>query len=69
MLKLIGYLQLRDVKVDLLLPVCVSGSMKNPAIVGVLCTDQQGHNLGCKKTLSELFILYYTHRRRRVIGV
>lgn len=22
--------------------------MKNPAIVGVLCTDAQGHNLGCK---------------------
>lgn len=24
-------------------------SMKNPAVVGVLCTDQQGHNLGCKE--------------------
>lgn len=22
--------------------------MKNPSIVGVLCTDAQGHNLGCK---------------------
>lgn len=35
------------------------GSMKNPAVVGVLCTDQQGHNLGCKSTelldLSEIF--------------
>lgn len=26
--------------------------MKNPAIVGVLCTDAQGHNLGCKYRLS-----------------
>lgn len=25
-----------------------SPRMKNPAIVGVLCTDAQGHNLGCK---------------------
>ncbi|PWA30992.1 hypothetical protein CCH79_00010706, partial [Gambusia affinis] len=23
-------------------------TMKNPAVVGVLCTDQQGHSLGCK---------------------
>lgn len=26
--------------------------MKNPAVVGVLCTDQQGHNLGCKEKKS-----------------
>lgn len=23
-------------------------SMKNQAVVGILCTDEQGHNLGCK---------------------
>ncbi|XP_006628505.1 ragulator complex protein LAMTOR5 [Lepisosteus oculatus] len=28
-------------------------TMKNPAIVGILCTDQQGHNLGCRGTLSD----------------
>lgn len=24
-------------------------SMKSPAVVGVLCTDHQGHNLGCEQ--------------------
>lgn len=28
-------------------PVCPR-SMKSPAVVGVLCTDSQGLNLGCK---------------------
>uniref|UniRef100_A0A3B5LCJ3 Ragulator complex protein LAMTOR5 n=1 Tax=Xiphophorus couchianus TaxID=32473 RepID=A0A3B5LCJ3_9TELE len=28
-------------------------SMKNPAVVGVLCTDQQGHSLGCRGSLSD----------------
>ncbi|XP_062854430.1 ragulator complex protein LAMTOR5 [Trichomycterus rosablanca] len=28
-------------------------TMKNPAIVGVLCTDAQGHNLGCRGSLSD----------------
>ncbi|XP_029580011.1 ragulator complex protein LAMTOR5 isoform X2 [Salmo trutta] len=28
-------------------------TMKNPAIVGVLCTDQQGHILGCRGSLSD----------------
>ncbi|CAK7302987.1 ragulator complex protein LAMTOR5 isoform X1 [Canis lupus baileyi] len=28
-------------------------SMKNPSIVGVLCTDSQGLNLGCRGTLSD----------------
>ncbi|XP_017273209.1 ragulator complex protein LAMTOR5 [Kryptolebias marmoratus] len=28
-------------------------TMKNPAVVGVLCTDQQGHNLGCRGSLSD----------------
>ncbi|KPP62801.1 Hepatitis B virus X-interacting protein-like [Scleropages formosus] len=27
--------------------------MKNPAIVGVLCTDQLGHNLGSRGSLSD----------------
>ncbi|CAM4716696.1 unnamed protein product [Leuciscus chuanchicus] len=27
--------------------------MKNPAIVGILCTDAQGHNLGCRGSLSD----------------
>ncbi|MEE6492133.1 hypothetical protein FKM82_016482 [Ascaphus truei] len=27
--------------------------MKNPAIVGVLCTDTQGLNLGCRGSLSD----------------
>ncbi|MGH0129241.1 UNVERIFIED_CONTAM: hypothetical protein FKN15_024701 [Acipenser sinensis] len=27
--------------------------MKNPAVVGVLCTDAQGHNLGCRGSLSD----------------
>uniref|UniRef100_A0A8C5XQB0 Ragulator complex protein LAMTOR5 n=1 Tax=Microcebus murinus TaxID=30608 RepID=A0A8C5XQB0_MICMU len=27
--------------------------MKNPSIVGVLCTDSQGLNLGCHGTLSD----------------
>lgn len=27
--------------------------MKNPSIVGVLCTDSQGLNLGCRGTLSD----------------
>ncbi|MBN3303099.1 LTOR5 protein, partial [Amia calva] len=27
--------------------------MKNTAIVGVLCTDQQGHSLGCRGSLSD----------------
>uniref|UniRef100_A0A8C2TBH6 Ragulator complex protein LAMTOR5 n=1 Tax=Coturnix japonica TaxID=93934 RepID=A0A8C2TBH6_COTJA len=30
-----------------------SRSMKNPAVVGVLCTDSQGLNLGCRGTLSD----------------
>ncbi|XP_060787997.1 ragulator complex protein LAMTOR5 [Neoarius graeffei] len=28
-------------------------TMKNPSIVGVLCTDAQGHNLGCRGSLSD----------------
>ncbi|KAL6119754.1 lamtor5 [Pungitius sinensis] len=28
-------------------------TMKNPAVVGVLCTDQQGHNLGSRGSLSD----------------
>ncbi|KAM4570673.1 ragulator complex protein LAMTOR5 [Fundulus diaphanus] len=28
-------------------------TMKNPAVVGVLCTDQQGHSLGCRGSLSD----------------
>uniref|UniRef100_A0A672UZ94 Ragulator complex protein LAMTOR5 n=1 Tax=Strigops habroptila TaxID=2489341 RepID=A0A672UZ94_STRHB len=34
---------------------CVSPlrSMKSPAVVGVLCTDSQGLNLGCRGTLSD----------------
>ncbi|XP_066559233.1 ragulator complex protein LAMTOR5 [Amia ocellicauda] len=28
-------------------------TMKNTAIVGVLCTDQQGHSLGCRGSLSD----------------
>ncbi|XP_059120934.1 ragulator complex protein LAMTOR5 [Peromyscus eremicus] len=28
-------------------------TMKNPSIVGVLCTDSQGLNLGCRGTLSD----------------
>ncbi|XP_051003011.1 ragulator complex protein LAMTOR5-like [Acomys russatus] len=28
-------------------------TMKNPSIVGVLCTDSQGLNLGCHGTLSD----------------
>ncbi|XP_014002853.1 late endosomal/lysosomal adaptor, MAPK and MTOR activator 5 isoform X1 [Salmo salar] len=28
-------------------------TMKNPAIIGVLCTDQQGHILGCRGSLSD----------------
>ncbi|KAF0036350.1 hypothetical protein F2P81_011662 [Scophthalmus maximus] len=28
-------------------------TMMNPAVVGVLCTDQQGHNLGCRGSLSD----------------
>ncbi|KAJ0064194.1 hypothetical protein NL108_001518 [Boleophthalmus pectinirostris] len=28
-------------------------TMKNPSVVGVLCTDQQGHNLGCRGSLSD----------------
>ncbi|CAI5777396.1 ragulator complex protein LAMTOR5 [Podarcis lilfordi] len=28
-------------------------TMKNPAIAGVLCTDSQGLNLGCRGTLSD----------------
>uniref|UniRef100_A0A3P8UIZ6 Ragulator complex protein LAMTOR5 n=2 Tax=Cynoglossus semilaevis TaxID=244447 RepID=A0A3P8UIZ6_CYNSE len=28
-------------------------TMKNPAVVGVLCTDQQGHNLGCRGSLTD----------------
>ncbi|XP_029470804.1 ragulator complex protein LAMTOR5 [Rhinatrema bivittatum] len=27
--------------------------MKNPSIVGVLCTDSQGLNLGCRGSLSD----------------
>ncbi|XP_035293121.1 ragulator complex protein LAMTOR5-like [Cricetulus griseus] len=29
-------------------------TMKNPSIVGVLCTDSQGLNLGCRGTLSDV---------------
>uniref|UniRef100_A0A8V5GI25 Ragulator complex protein LAMTOR5 n=1 Tax=Melopsittacus undulatus TaxID=13146 RepID=A0A8V5GI25_MELUD len=28
-------------------------TMKSPAVVGVLCTDSQGLNLGCRGTLSD----------------
>ncbi|XP_061592253.1 ragulator complex protein LAMTOR5 [Cololabis saira] len=28
-------------------------TLKNPAVVGVLCTDLQGHNLGCRGSLSD----------------
>ncbi|NWI47667.1 LTOR5 protein, partial [Picathartes gymnocephalus] len=28
-------------------------TMKSPAVVGVLCTDSQGLNLGCEGTLSD----------------
>ncbi|CAO2623418.1 Ragulator complex protein LAMTOR5 [Lemmus lemmus] len=28
-------------------------TMKNPSVVGVLCTDLQGLNLGCRGTLSD----------------
>ncbi|XP_067096444.1 ragulator complex protein LAMTOR5 [Osmerus mordax] len=28
-------------------------TMKNPAVVGVLCTDQQGHTLGCRGSLTD----------------
>uniref|UniRef100_A0A3Q7N9I4 Ragulator complex protein LAMTOR5 n=1 Tax=Callorhinus ursinus TaxID=34884 RepID=A0A3Q7N9I4_CALUR len=28
-------------------------TMKNPSLVGVLCTDSQGLNLGCRGTLSD----------------
>uniref|UniRef100_A0A8C9UQ84 Ragulator complex protein LAMTOR5 n=1 Tax=Spermophilus dauricus TaxID=99837 RepID=A0A8C9UQ84_SPEDA len=28
-------------------------TMKNPSIVGVLCTDSEGFNLGCRETLSD----------------
>ncbi|CAL8368392.1 unnamed protein product [Lota lota] len=28
-------------------------TMKHPSIVGVLVTDQQGHNLGCRGSLSD----------------
>uniref|UniRef100_A0A674GNH4 Ragulator complex protein LAMTOR5 n=8 Tax=Passeriformes TaxID=9126 RepID=A0A674GNH4_TAEGU len=31
----------------------VAPSMKSPAVVGVLCTDSQGLNLGCRGTLSD----------------
>ena len=31
----------------------LEGTMKNPSIVGVLCTDSQGLNLGCRGTLSD----------------
>ena len=31
----------------------LDGTMKNPSIVGVLCTDSQGLNLGCRGTLSD----------------
>ncbi|NXB86682.1 LTOR5 protein, partial [Vidua chalybeata] len=31
----------------------VAPSMKSPAVVGVLCTDSQGLNLGCEGTLSD----------------
>ncbi|VTJ92285.1 Hypothetical predicted protein, partial [Marmota monax] len=29
--------------------------MKNPSIVGVLCTDSQGLNLGCKCFIQSLY--------------
>nr|XP_033810602.1 ragulator complex protein LAMTOR5 [Geotrypetes seraphini] len=28
-------------------------TMKNPSIIGVLCTDSQGLNLGCRGSLSD----------------
>ncbi|XP_076015351.1 ragulator complex protein LAMTOR5 [Genypterus blacodes] len=28
-------------------------TMKNPSVVGILCTDHQGHNLGCRGSLSD----------------
>ncbi|KAJ1137749.1 hypothetical protein NDU88_004146 [Pleurodeles waltl] len=28
-------------------------TMKNPSIVGILCTDSQGLNLGCRGSLSD----------------
>ncbi|XP_024148147.1 ragulator complex protein LAMTOR5 [Oryzias melastigma] len=28
-------------------------TMKNPGVLGILCTDQQGHNLGCRGSLSD----------------
>lgn len=31
----------------------LEGTMKNPFIVGVLCTDLQGLSLGCRGTLSD----------------
>ncbi|XP_034623434.1 ragulator complex protein LAMTOR5 isoform X1 [Trachemys scripta elegans] len=41
----------------LMLKLLISGflfiRMKNPSIVGVLCTDSQGLNLGCRGTLSD----------------
>ncbi|NWI12917.1 LTOR5 protein, partial [Crypturellus soui] len=34
-------------------PAAAARSMKSPAVVGVLCTDSQGLNLGCRGTLSD----------------
>lgn len=34
----------------------LEGTMKNPSIVGVLCTDSQGLNLGCKYLTSSLLV-------------
>ncbi|XP_033053976.1 ragulator complex protein LAMTOR5-like [Trachypithecus francoisi] len=31
----------------------LEGTVKNPSIVGVLCTDSQGLNLGYRETLSD----------------
>ncbi|XP_061694620.1 ragulator complex protein LAMTOR5 [Syngnathoides biaculeatus] len=28
-------------------------TMKNPSVVGVICTDEQGHNLACRGSLSD----------------
>uniref|UniRef100_A0A3P9M594 Ragulator complex protein LAMTOR5 n=1 Tax=Oryzias latipes TaxID=8090 RepID=A0A3P9M594_ORYLA len=45
----ISYIRLAN-SLDFVFFLC---SMKNPAVVGVLCTDQQGHNLGCRGSLSD----------------
>ena len=32
---------------------CLEDTMENPCTIGVLCTDLQGLNLGCHRTLSD----------------